>query len=84
MLSAGVPQGDSMSPTLFSLYINDMVDALKQNEDVIDPLHIANMKVSNGIYADDILIDEPIARWNNQTNQNSAKFLLRKRVKHKL
>ena len=57
MLSAGVPQGDSMSPTLFSVYINSMVDALKQSEDVIDPpLLIGDMKISTVIYADDIVL----------------------------
>ena len=28
---SGVRQGDSLSPTIFSLYINDLVDTLKEN-----------------------------------------------------
>ncbi len=55
-LENGVPQGDSMSPTLFSLFINDMFDDFKKNMDSIDPVEIAKVKISTVVYADDILL----------------------------
>lgn len=56
MLTGGIPQGDSMSPTLFCLYINDLVDILHQNESLTDPILINDMKIATVIYADDILL----------------------------
>ena len=35
-LKNGVPQGDSLSLTLFCLYVNDLFDVLRQDEDT-DP-----------------------------------------------
>ena len=51
----GIPQSDSMSPTLFSLYINDLIESFRENEDTTDPLTGNKMKISNVTYADDIL-----------------------------
>ena len=55
-LENGIPQGDSMSPTLFCLFINDLFDALRQGEDLTDPININEMKISTVIYADDLLL----------------------------
>ena len=55
-LRNGIPQGDSMSPILFNLYINDLLDRFEENENNNDPVNIENMKISILIYADDILL----------------------------
>jgi len=55
-LKNGIPQGDSMSPILFNLYINDLLDRFKENENDIDPVIIETTRISILIYADDILL----------------------------
>ena len=39
-LNRGVPQGDCLSPTLFSLCINDLINILKKRESLTDPVEI--------------------------------------------
>ena len=52
----GIPQGDSMSPTLFCLFVNDLFDTLRQNETTTDPIIINDVKITTVIYADDLLL----------------------------
>ena len=47
----GVKQGDCLSPTLFNLYINDMVEDIKET---CDGIQIEHFKVHCLLYADDI------------------------------
>ena len=49
----GVRQGDSISPTLFSLYINDLVKTLKENGPLMD---IGDTLLNILLYADDMVL----------------------------
>ena len=53
-LKNGIPQGDSMSPILFNLYINDLLDNFDENNENNDPVIVNDIKMSILIYADDI------------------------------
>ena len=55
-LKNGTPQRDSMPSTLFSLYLNDLIDIFRQNENRTDPVIIHDMKITSAVYADDILL----------------------------
>ena len=51
--SNGVRQGDTLSPTLFSIYINDLAEEIN----VLDiGVNMGDFKVSNLLYADDVVI----------------------------
>lgn len=52
-LSQGVKQGCGLSPTLFAIYINDLVDDLSQLNCGID---IGGTQISLFLYADDIVL----------------------------
>lgn len=52
----GIPQGDSMSPTLFCLYVNDLFQILENNSKNLDSLSIFDLKINSIGYADDILL----------------------------
>lgn len=51
----GVRQGDPLSPTLFKIYVNDIVDSLK-NTDNTTPVNIGEIKINCLLYADDIIL----------------------------
>ena len=49
----GVRQGDPLSPTLFSLFINDLARQLKSEGPV---LQVGNTKINILLYADDMVL----------------------------
>ena len=49
----GVKQGDCLSPTLFSLFINDMADEIKSN---CNGVSLGNFDVHCLLYADDLVL----------------------------
>ena len=51
--TSGVRQGDSLSPTLFALYINDLVDEINSLDKGIS---IDSRKISLLLYADDLVV----------------------------
>ena len=51
----GVRQGDNLSPTLFNLYINDLQQHLK-NEENTDPVTIGTFTLNALLYADDVIL----------------------------
>ena len=49
----GVRQGDTLSPTLFGLYVNDLVEALNNTNSGIS---IGDLQLSCLLYADDLVL----------------------------
>ena len=56
----GVKQGDILSPTLFSMFINDLAVGVKELNYGID---IGDVGISLSLYADDIVILAPSEEW---------------------
>lgn len=52
-ISCGVRQGDPLSPTLFSIYVNDLIDEINQAEQGVK---CGGVTVSALFYADDIVV----------------------------
>ncbi len=52
-INCGVRQGDSLSPTLFSIFINDVVDHLKSN---CPSIQIGDTNLNCLLYADDMVL----------------------------
>ncbi len=52
-VKAGVRQGDSLSPTLFSIFIDDLVQQIK---DVRGGIRVAGHQLALLMYTDDIVI----------------------------
>ena len=63
----GVKQGDTLSPTLFSIFINDLAKEIKELKCGI-AIGLENMYVCSLLYADDIVIIAP-------TEENLQKML---------
>ena len=55
-LQNGLPQGDSLSPTLFSIFMNDLAKEIYSNTELLNAAVIGNFYVPSLIYADDILL----------------------------
>ena len=55
-VDSGVRQGDSLSPTLFSLFLNDLAKEIK---DLDAGIMIAGICLSILLYADDIVLIAP-------------------------
>lgn len=51
----GVRQGDNLSPTLFKIYINDLVQYISKAPNT-DPVTIGSQKLNSLLYADDIVL----------------------------
>jgi hypothetical protein len=84
----GVKQRCILCPTLFSLYLNDMV---KIFDNICDPITINNIKVSCLMYADDIVLISESAKglqdclnklsnycdiWNLSVNIDKSKVII--------
>ena len=55
-LQNGLPQGDSLSPTLFSIFMNDLAKEIYSNIEQTNAAIIGDLHVPCLIYADDILL----------------------------
>ncbi len=65
----GVRQGDSISPTLFSFYINDLVQVLKER---CNTVKVGDIVLNSLLYADDmVLISESETGLQNLLNELS-------------
>ena len=53
-IERGVKQGDSLSPTLFNIFINDITSIFEKN--YCNPLQMIEMKIGSLLFADDLLI----------------------------
>ena len=85
----GVRQGDSISPTLFNIFINDM-SKIFENENN-DPVKIIDSKVGSLLFADDLIIlsnsekglqnslnnlSEYCDKWQLTVNTNKTKSMI--------
>ena len=52
----GVKQGDNLSPTLFNLFLNDLVDSSTFDRNFSDPVSLGSYRFNCLLYADDIVL----------------------------
>jgi hypothetical protein len=86
-IGVGVRQGDPLSPTLFGLYVNDLVDCIKDNSVGI---HYPEFDVQCLLFADDLVlisesesdlqkmfdcVSEWCMKWRMKVNVNKSKVV---------
>ena len=86
-VTCSVKQGDPVSPTLFALYVNDLIDVLNDNDKGVN---CGNRSVSALFYADDIVVMSESAqglqcqldiisdwcnKWRMELNQSKTKVI---------
>ena len=86
-VNVGVRQGDTLSPTLFSMYINDLASEIKK---LCCGVRVLDIEVSLLLYADDIVIIAPdefslqqqlnvlnewCVKWRLKVNENKTKII---------
>ena len=92
----GTRQGDVLSPTLFNLFINDIIDQLQNVNS--DPAIIDSYKVTTLLYADDLVIistspkglqscidvlSNYCKKWKLQINKDKSKIMIFEKNKQK-
>ena len=85
----GVKQGDTLSTTLFNLFINDLPDIFKFEGN--NPIPVGNIKISCLTYADDLIImstspvslqkcinnlEEYCTKWKLEVNLKKTKIMI--------
>ena len=85
----GVKQGDVLSPLLFNIFMNNIVDELKNAN--CDPINIGNMNINCLLYADDLvllsssssglqtcidILDDFCSKWKLEVNTSKSKVLV--------
>ena len=88
-VKVGTRQGDVLSPTLFNLFINDIVDSL--NDANPHPVLLESFKITTLLYADDLVIFSTspeglqstldalsvyCEKWHLQVNVNKSKVMI--------
>ncbi len=88
-MNIGVRQGDSLSPLLFNIFINDLANDLEQNNTT--SAHLGSLKIGFLLYADDLILlsesaeglQDQIDRvnaycktWALQINKNKSKIMI--------
>ena len=96
-ISRGVKQGDSLSPTLFSIFINDITRNFNDKQSM--PLQLINSKIGSLLFADDLLILSETKdglqnslnnlslycdNWQLSLNINKTKTMIFTQSKHKV
>ena len=96
-ISRGVKQGDSLSPTLFNIFINDITKNFEDKQST--PLQLIDSKIGSLLFADDLLILSETKEglqnslnnlstycdnWQLSLNINKTKTMIFTQSKHKI